>query len=241
MSNVSGYTSITPAVPGPPGKDGTNYIPMGFWSATTDYYLSDLGIPFVKRPDGSTLGYSVFSLNVQQATKGSWITSQWRLLESAEFIYMQDAYIEKLQAELITAEKIESLNIKTGNLEVLDGAKLGSLLVAGGEITSSYSKTEPVWNYSTYPPTLIGTYPTSGVLNISIDEVSITKNYLATSNKTIVKGDRVIVEQNTISNKTVSIIDNARILVEHTTIASGAVNKIEITPYGIYKNGTKIL
>lgn len=80
----------------------TNYIPMGFWDANTDYYLSDLGIPFVKRPDGSTLGYSVFALNVQQATKGSWITSQWRLLESAEFIYMQNAYIEYLQAQAIS-------------------------------------------------------------------------------------------------------------------------------------------
>lgn len=118
----------------------TNYIPMGFWEATTDYYLSDLGIPFVKRPDGSTLGYSVFALNVQQATKGSWIASEWRLIESAEFMYMQEAYIEHLQAELITAQKIESLLIRTGNLEVLNGAKIAGMGIENDNIVSNNKK-----------------------------------------------------------------------------------------------------
>lgn len=80
---------------------------MGFWDAESDYYISDVGVPFVKKTDSSTLGYSVYALIVQQATKGSWIMSEWRLLESAEFIYMQEAYIEKLQAQLISAVTVE--------------------------------------------------------------------------------------------------------------------------------------
>lgn len=116
-----------------------NYIPMGFWSVTSDYYISDVGIPFVKREDGTALGYSVYALNVDKATKGSWIASQWRLLESAEFLYMQEAYIERLQAAVVTAEMIQALSIKTDNLEVLDGAKIGVFTIENGNLVVTHS------------------------------------------------------------------------------------------------------
>lgn len=119
-------------------EKSTNYISMGFWSETADYYLSDMGIPFVKKPDGSTIGYSVYALKVQQAMKGSWVSSEWRLLESAEFIYMQEAYIERLQTLIVKAEIIESLMIKTSNLEVLNGSKIGNFQINNGILTSSY-------------------------------------------------------------------------------------------------------
>lgn len=116
----------------------SNYIPMGFWNATTDYYLSDLGIPFVKRPDGSTLGYSVYALNVQQATKGSWITSQWRLLESAEFLYMQAAYIERIQFETAMGGGFE---IGSGLFQSVKKDALGDpLIILNG--TTGYVKAE---------------------------------------------------------------------------------------------------
>lgn len=150
----------------------TNYIPMGYWSNTSDYYISEAGIPFVKREDGTALGYSVYALNVDQATKGSWIASQWRLLESAEFLYMQDAYIERLQAALVTAEKIQALNIKTGNLEALNGAKIGNFEVLNGILTATHQ-------WSTY----IGTtfvFVTSRI-EIRSDKVSIFNSYGGTT------------------------------------------------------------
>lgn len=107
----------------------TNYIPMGFWDAMTDYYLSDFGIPFVKKPDGSTLGYSAYALIVDHATKGTWIASEWRLLESAEFLYIQDAYIEKLQAALVTADKINTLSLNANQVSAIGlyGVKIATM------------------------------------------------------------------------------------------------------------------
>lgn len=114
----------------------TNYLIMGNWSATMAYKLSDAGVPVVKVPNGTTLGYSVYSLNVAVSTIGASPSiagaSQWRLVESAEFIYMQEAYIERLQAVLVTAERIEALNIVTSKLEVTSGAKIGGFTIEGG-------------------------------------------------------------------------------------------------------------
>ena len=106
----------------------TNYLILGNWSNAVSYKLSDAGIPVVKVPDGTSLGYSVYSLEVDEATVGlspsASGNTEWKLVESAEFIYMQQAYIERLQAAIVTAEKIEALMIRTKNLEVLMGAKL---------------------------------------------------------------------------------------------------------------------
>lgn len=108
----------------------TNYLILGDWSDMIQYVLSDAGIPVVRVPDSTSLGYSVYALSVEASTVGASPSgagaSEWRLVESAEFIYMQQAYIERLQAALVTAEKIESIMIRTKNLEVKDGAKIGA-------------------------------------------------------------------------------------------------------------------
>ena len=86
---------------------GTNYVPMGWWNSTVTYSKTDLGVPLIKKEDGTALGYSVYTLKVAASTPGSFILSEWDLVESAEFIYMQQAYIERLQAQLISAVTVE--------------------------------------------------------------------------------------------------------------------------------------
>lgn len=97
----------------------TNYLPMGYWDKNVTYSLTDMGVPFVKVPDGTGLQFSVYALKSEHSTKGAnpaTKPNEWRLIESAEFIYMQDAYIEKLQAILITAQTIEALDISVKRL-----------------------------------------------------------------------------------------------------------------------------
>ena len=90
----------------------TNYIPMGYWvqpvagDPKKPYYrITDMGIPMVKIADGTALGYSVWVLQVDVSDniQPSSTNPQWKLVESADFIYMQQAYIERLQAQLISA------------------------------------------------------------------------------------------------------------------------------------------
>ncbi len=90
------------------GDDGTNYLILGLWSNTMRYQLSDAGIPTVEVPDGTSLGYSVYSLKISLTTAqvgkkpgdSSWNWSTyWKLVESVEFIHMQDAFIKRLQFE----------------------------------------------------------------------------------------------------------------------------------------------
>lgn len=127
------------------GNDGTNHLIMGFFSDKIQYKLSPAGIPVVKRPDGSQGNFSVFELTAPQSTfnpitkKGTFVPSEWKLVENVDFIYMQEAYIERLQAVLITAENIEALMIRTANLEVLNGAKVGNWNVEGGNLSSDYA------------------------------------------------------------------------------------------------------
>jgi hypothetical protein len=75
----------------------------------------------------------VYALNVNESTVGASPSgagsNEWRLIESAEFIYMQQAYIERLQAAIVTAESIQALTITTGKLTVTDGAKIGVFVI----------------------------------------------------------------------------------------------------------------
>lgn len=73
---------------------GTNYIPMGWWDPSVTYRITDLGIPLIKKADGT--GYSVYTLKVAVSSSGFFFPPEWELMESADFIYMQQAYIEKL-------------------------------------------------------------------------------------------------------------------------------------------------
>lgn len=228
---------------GDPGKDGVNYLMPVWWDEDVVFTKTPYGVPTVKVEDGSTLGFSVYALLTDTSTAGlsPAASPEWGLLESSEYMFILDAYIERLQAALVTAEKIESMKIRTQNIEVLNGSKLGDLIIENGEISSSYSKTETVWDYSTYPPTVVGYIPTSGAVKVSVDKLELTKNYFATFNKTTVEGDKVIVEKDSLAYKTVSRIDGGRISVEYTTKSTGAVDKVDITFEGIYINGVKRL
>ena len=89
-------------------KDGSNYLIFGFWMNNVQYKLSDAGIHVVKIPDSTAAKYSVYKLIAPVSTLGSFIPTQWELVESAEFIYMQDAYIEHLQATMVTAKTLRT-------------------------------------------------------------------------------------------------------------------------------------
>lgn len=105
-----------------------NYIPMGFWvkpvmGDTTKpfYHITDLGIPMVKVADGTALGYSVYVLQVDMSNDvvPSISNPQWRLVESAELIYIQQAFIERLWVQMLVAEgaEIGGFEIKNGLLQ----------------------------------------------------------------------------------------------------------------------------
>lgn len=102
-----------------------NYIPMGFWVQPVAgdpkkpfYRITDLGIPMVKVSDGSALGYSVYVLNVDVSNDvaPSATNPQWRLIESTELIYIQQAFIERLWTQMLIAEGAE-----IGGFEIKDG------------------------------------------------------------------------------------------------------------------------
>lgn len=102
-----------------------NYIPMGFWVQPVAgdpkkpfYRITDLGIPMVKVEDGSALGYSVYVLNVEVSNDvvPSATNPQWRLIESMELVYIQQAFIERLWTQMLIAEGAE-----IGGFEIKDG------------------------------------------------------------------------------------------------------------------------
>lgn len=97
---------------GEPGRDGTNYLVMGWWDAAIRYQLSDAGIPIVKVEDDSDDGFSVYKLTATASTIGAKPpNNEWEKVQSAEFIYMQQAYIERLQFESALG----------GGFEIVDG------------------------------------------------------------------------------------------------------------------------
>ncbi len=191
----------------------TNYLILGNWLNTMSYKLSDAGVPVVKVPDGTSLGYSVYALNVESSTAGASPAgagaSEWRLVESAEFIYMQQAYIERLQAAIITAEYIESLMIRTKNLEVLDDAQIGGFSIENGGLEASYF-------YQMYiGPNLVYV---SGNIRLSSGGLIITSQYGGTT-------------------------EHPQIVSWNTEITSTGlkVGEIEVRRNGIYRNGSQIL
>lgn len=191
----------------------TNYLILGNWSDQMSYKLSDAGVPVVRVPDGTSLGYSVYALNVSESTVGASPSgagsSEWRLVESAEFIYMQNAYIERLQAAIVTAEKIESLMIRTKNLEVLNDAVIGGFSIENGGLKASYF-------YQTYIGTTL--VHVSGDIRLSSGGLVITSQYGGTT-------------------------DHPQIVSWNTKISSTGlkVGIMEVRQDGIYKNGSQIL
>ena len=129
---------------GEPGRDGTNYLVMGWWDPTISYKLSDAGIPIVKVEDESDDGFSVYKLTATASTIGAKPpNNEWEKVQSAEFIYMQQAYIERLQFESalgggfeIVDGQFQSIAKDTNGvrLMVFDGLTGGGHL-AGGNIS----------------------------------------------------------------------------------------------------------
>ncbi|MDD2519301.1 MAG: hypothetical protein PHG18_05390 [Bacilli bacterium] len=131
----------------------TNYIPMGYWvqpvagDPNKPYYrITDMGIPMVKIADGTALGYSVWVLQVDVSNniKPSSTNHQWKLVESTEFIYIQQAYIERLQAQLISAVTVElkedlSSDVTAGFSGIQGAAKDQPALWAGGTYAEAIS------------------------------------------------------------------------------------------------------
>jgi hypothetical protein len=122
----------------------TNYLILGWWNASISYKLSDAGIPVVKVEDGSTAGFSAYSLVANASTAGlTPPNSQWKLVETAEFIYMMNAYIERLQFEVASGGGFEvgdglfksiAKNADDEPMIKLDGTN-GSGNLAGGNIS----------------------------------------------------------------------------------------------------------
>jgi hypothetical protein len=117
---------------------------MGWWNSDVTYSKTDLGIPLVKKEDGTALGYSVYTLKAAASTPGTFILSEWDLVESADFIYMQQAYIERLQAELISAVTVElkediSSDVTAGISGIQGAAKDQPALWAGGTYAEAIS------------------------------------------------------------------------------------------------------
>ena len=141
----------------------TNYIPMGFWVKPVAgdpkkpfYRITDLGIPMVKVEDGSALGYSVYVLNVDVSDDvvPSASNPQWRLIESTELIYIQQAFIERLWTQMLIAE----------------GAEIGGFEIKDGLLQSKAKDTEGnpliVLNGNTGHAEITGTiYATSGIID----------------------------------------------------------------------------
>lgn len=125
---------------------GSNYLPMGWWNSGVTYTLTDAGIPFVKKADGTAMGYSVYTLKVSSSTPGSFIASEWKLEESASFLYMLEAYIERLQAQIISAVTV---NLKEDS---------SSEVAAGISAIQGAEKEKPsFWSGGTYDQAIAGT------------------------------------------------------------------------------------
>jgi len=114
--------------------NGSNSLILGFWSDLLHYQQSDAGIPVVKRENAES--FKVYKLIKFESTFGTFDLSEWEEVKSETFIYMQEAYIERLQATIVTAERIEALNIITSRIKVIDGAKVGNWNIEQGNLYS---------------------------------------------------------------------------------------------------------
>lgn len=203
---------------GDPGDSAFKYqIPVD-WLSDVQYRITSMGVPVVKVEDGTSMGFSVYSLKQNLTSNevgkkpglSSWAWSSfWELMSSQEYMYIQESYIERLQAALVTAEKIQALNIKTGNLEALNGAKIGNFEVLNGILTATHQ-------WSTY----IGTtfvFVTSRI-EIRSDEVSIFNSYGGTTDHP------TVVEW-----------------YSRVTPTKIEVGQMEVRRDGIYRNGVKVL
>lgn len=131
----------------------SNKIIMGWWSATISYKMSEAGIPVVKVDDGVG-GFDVYELKVATATtgaipSGSTGLTEWNQVSSVEFIYMQDAYVENLQAQLISTVTVnlkeEGSAIVTAGISGVQGTNMDApAFWAGGDYNSALNNTAGV-------------------------------------------------------------------------------------------------
>ena len=66
---------------GQDGENGVNYLNMGNWDINMVYRITDLGIPMVRVPIGSTGNYTVYTLKVTNSTLGVQPSTQQGLTE----------------------------------------------------------------------------------------------------------------------------------------------------------------
>jgi hypothetical protein len=161
----------------------TNYIPMGFWVKPVAgdpkkpfYRITDLGIPMVKVEDGSALGYSVYVLNVDVSDDvvPSGSNPQWRLIESAELIYIQQAFIERMWTQMLIAEGAE-----IGGFEIKDGLLQSKAKDANGNPFI-------VLNGNTGQAEIIGKFASGKTGNrIIIDPVAKKIQMISSNNQTV--------------------------------------------------------
>ena len=105
---------------------GTNFVPMGFWKSNLVYSKTTLGVPMVKVLLGAGPTYTVYTLQVESSKTGVENSphenfgdgEDWKLVESAEMVFYERAYVERLQAEIIdtislNADSIVSKHLRT--------------------------------------------------------------------------------------------------------------------------------
>ncbi|HBG40438.1 MAG TPA: hypothetical protein DDW85_03355 [Porphyromonadaceae bacterium] len=95
---------------------------------------------FRVRKEGSSVTVAPTSLNGD----ANWEAANEFRFVATDFLFTDDAVIERLQSALITAEKIESLMIRTANIEILEGAIIkGTLDGVSGTFQKLESKEYP--------------------------------------------------------------------------------------------------
>ena len=186
--------------------------------------------------DLSDDGFSVHKLTALQSTLGTFITSEWEKVKSADFVYMQDAYIERLQAVLITAERIEALDIVHpsglysligGKLKVQDAEIKGHVEAGSGKLGNILVNSNGLGYTVAYE---------EGEVMDAEKSISLTE-------------EGFIVEEIKIGNISGSYYDYLRTEVNSSGVSimkapdgrARGMTSLEVKVDGIYRNGTKIL
>ncbi len=231
-----------------------NYIPMGFWvkPVANDpkkpfYRITDLGIPMVKVPDGTSLGYSVYVLNVDVSNATSPAAAgntQWKLIDTMELVYIQQAFIERLWAQMLIAEgaEIGGFEIKNGLLQSKAKDAQGNPIIVlnGNDGSGNVSGLNFKWTSSGVE--------ISGKLSSSLNgnrfEISPASRTLR-----MIDAQNRIVGQMEFSSPTMDGDDGARLLLRHyyqNMLASDVYinpisnNSIQIRAYGSNGNPSAI-
>lgn len=198
------------------GEDGANFLIMGFWSDKIQYKLSPAGIPVVKLADSSQGGFSVYKLIAPESSynnstkKGTFVPSEWELIENVDFIYMQEAYIERLHAQQAVIAEFEILGDKLKSKYTKKVDEFRGVEILDDEVYAD------------------------GSVTLSQDEFEIEDTITVTDQS----GDSQRLIRHTIFN-------SEEISIKHRYEDCQTEHSIElsttITPYGIFRDGERVL